>query len=119
MPLNKSDIINSVMQNVRLKNRRKGKQRFLFPEMDCVSLSRRRAAGIVNALFETIKETLVRGEDVRISGFGKFQVKFKWARRGRNPKTGEMIILRSRRVVTFRVSPKFKEKMNLPDQGND
>ena len=116
MALNKTDIINSVMRNVRLKNRRKGKQQFLFPEMDCVFLSRRRAVGIVNILLETIKETLVRGEDVRISGFGKFQVKFKWARRGRNPKTGEMIILRSRRVVTFRASPKFKKKMNLSDQ---
>ena len=64
---------------------------------------------------QIIKETLARGEDVRISGFGKFQAKFKWARRGRNPQTGEMIILNSRRIVTFRASKKLREKVNLSD----
>jgi len=80
--------------------------------MDCLFLGRRRATAIVDTLFETVKGALARGEDVRISRFGKFQVKFKWARRGRNPQTGEMIILKSRRIVTFRPSPKLKEKMN-------
>jgi integration host factor subunit alpha len=82
--------------------------------MDCLFLGRRRASAIVDTLFETIKGALARGEDVSISRFGKFQVRFKWARRGRNPQTGEMIILKSRRIVTFRPSTKLKEKMNSP-----
>jgi integration host factor subunit alpha len=114
MTLTKADIVRSVRQRVRFKPRRKSQQRFLFPEMDCLFLGRRRASAIVDTLFETIKGTLARGEDVRISRFGKFQVRFKWARRGRNPQTGEMIILKSRRIVTFRPSTKLKEKMNSP-----
>jgi integration host factor subunit alpha len=116
MTLTKRDIVNSVMQEVRLKDRRKGPQKFLFPEMDCISLSRRRAEEIVESLFEIIKKTLANGEDIVIAGFGKFQVKFKWARKGRNPQTGEMIILRSRRTVTFRTSPKLRKKMNTQDE---
>ena len=116
MTLTKTDIVNSVMQEVRFKNRHKGPQQFLFPEMDCIFLSRKRADEIVESLFEIIKKTLASGEDVLISGFGKFQVKFKWARKGRNPQTGEMIILRSRRMVTFRTSPKLRKKMNTPDK---
>jgi integration host factor subunit alpha len=83
--------------------------------MDCVFLGQRRSREIVNALIEKIKGTLARGEDVRISGFGKFQVKFRWARRGTNPQTGETIILGSSRTVTFRASPKLREKMNAFD----
>ena len=112
MTLTKTDIVESVIDSVRFKRRRKSRQQFLFPEMDCIFLSRRRAGEIVNTVFETIKAALVRGEDVRISGFGRFRVIFKWARKGRNPQTGEMIILRSRRTVTFRSSPKLREKIN-------
>jgi len=115
MTLTKMDIVNRVMQEVRLKNQRKDPQKFLFPEMDCISLSRRRAEEIVESLFEIIKKTLASGEDIVIAGFGKFQVKFKWARKGRNPQTGEMIILRSRRTVTFRTSPKLRKNMNTLD----
>jgi integration host factor subunit alpha len=116
MTLTKTDIVNSVMQEVRFKNRHKGPQQFLFPEMDCIFLSRKRADEIVGSLFEIIKKTLASGEDVLISGFGKFQVKFRWARKGRNPQTGEMIILRSNRTVSFRTSPKLRRKMNPPDK---
>ena len=116
MTLTKRDIVNSVMHEVRLENRRKGPQKFLFPEMDCISLSRRCAEEIVESLFEIIKKTLASGEDIVIVGFGKFQVKFKWARKGRNPQTGEMIILRSRRTVTFRTSPTLRKKMNTRDE---
>jgi len=116
MALTKRDIVNRVMHEVRLKNRRKSPQKFLFPEMDCISLSRRRAEEIVESLFEIIKKTLAGGEDIVIAGFGKFQVKFKWARKGRNPQTGEMIILRSRRIVTFQTSPKLRKKMNTQDE---
>jgi len=113
MTLKKVDIVKNVMNKVRFKRRFKSQQQYLFPEMDCIFLTGKRANKIVNSLFEIIKETLDRGEDTNIYGFGKFQVRFKWARRGRNPQTGEMIILRSRRIVTFRASQKFKEKINL------
>ncbi len=112
MTLTKMDIVKSVMENVRFKPRRKSPQLFLFPELDRTFLSRKRAAEIVDSLFEKIKESLVKGEDVRIFGFGKFQVKFKWARKGRNPQTGESLIIRSRRIVSFKVSRKLREKMN-------
>lgn len=113
MTLTKKDIVKGVMKEVRFKNRRKGPQIFLFPEMDCRFLTKGQANKIVNTLFETIKKTLASGEDIHIQGFGKFQVKFKWARKGRNPQSGEMIILRSRRTVSFRPSLKLKEKMNM------
>jgi len=58
------------------------------------------------------KDTLVNGEDVLISGFGKFCVKDKKRRRGRNPATGEDLTLESRRVVTFRCSPVLRDKVN-------
>jgi integration host factor subunit alpha len=119
MTLTRTDIVRNVMERVRFKRRNKSQQQFLFPEMDCLFLSRKRATEIVNTLFETIKKTLASGDDVRISGFGKFQVRFKWARRGRNPQTGDMIILRSRRTVTFRVSPRLREKINLPRQDSN
>jgi integration host factor subunit alpha len=112
MTLTKSDIVRHVRENVRLKKPEKEAQIYLFPEMDCVFLSRNRAARIVGSLMEIIKAALVKGQDVRIFGFGKFQVKFKWARSGRNPRTGERIILRSRRVVTFRPFRKLRDRIN-------
>jgi integration host factor subunit alpha len=115
MTLNKAGIARSVMENVGFKRRRKGPQLFLFPELDRIFLSRERADAIVGSLFEKIKYTLARGQDVLITGFGKFQVKFRWARKGRNPQTGETIIIRSSRTVTFKVSRKLREKMNLSE----
>jgi len=112
MTLNKDRIVRSVRENVGFKPRRKGPQLFLFPELDRTFLSRKRAAAIVDSLFEKIKEALTRGEDVRIAGFGSFRVKFRWARKGRHPKTGEMIILRSRRTVKFKSSRLLREKIN-------
>ena len=112
MTLRKIDIIESLMRNVSFKPKKKGKQIFLFPEMDRIALGKKRATGIVNSLIEIIKSTIAGGEDVRLSGFGKFHVKFRWARRGVHPRTGEMIILRSRRVVSFHASPKLRKKMN-------
>ena len=113
MTLTKADIADSVRQDVRIKRRQKSQQRYLFPEMDWESFTKVRTDEIVNSLFEIIKESLSQGKDVNISGFGKLQARFKWARRGRNPQTGEMMILRSRRVVTFKVSSKLREKMNF------
>ena len=67
---------------------------------------------IVETLLELIKKSLESGEDVLISGFGKFCVKKKKQRRGRNPATGEDMMLRPRKVVTFKWSGKLKDKVN-------
>ena len=71
-----------------------------------------RSAELIEILLEQIKSTLESGEDVLISGFGKFCVKEKKARRGRNPATGDDMMLAQRRVVTFRCSHLLREKIN-------
>ncbi len=75
-------------------------------------LSKAQAIEAVEAVIEIIKETLENGENVLISGFGKFTVKDKKARRGRNPHTGEDLILEPRRVVTFKPSGVLRKKIN-------
>ena len=67
---------------------------------------------IVEILLEIIKESLEMGEDVLISGFGKFCVQKKRRRRGRNPHTGEDLILKPRRVVTFKCSGRLRDQIN-------
>ena len=71
-----------------------------------------RSSEIVEALLEIMKRTLASGEDVLVSGFGKFCVNEKKARRGRNPATGEAIMLASRKVVTFKCSGKLRDRIN-------
>ena len=71
-----------------------------------------RSAELIEILLEQIKSTLEKGEDVLISGFGKFCVKNKKERRGRNPATGDDMILSQRQVVTFRCSHLLREKIN-------
>ena len=71
-----------------------------------------RSAELIEILLEQIKATLGKGEDVLISGFGKFCVKEKKERRGRNPATGDDMMLAKRRVVTFRCSHLLREKIN-------
>jgi len=80
--------------------------------MGLTGFTRKESATTVEALLEIIKRTLENGEDVLISGFGKFQVKEKEQRQGRNPATGEDMMLPPRRVVTFNHSRKLKEKIN-------
>ncbi len=77
-----------------------------------VGLPKKDAAEAVEILLEIIKRTLESGEDVLISGFGKFCVKEKRARRGRNPATGEDMMLDKRRVVTFKCSSVLRKKVN-------
>ncbi len=67
---------------------------------------------IIETLLKIMKQTLESGEDVLISRFGKFCVKEKHERRGRNPATGEDMMLEPRRVVTFKCSGKLRDKMN-------
>ncbi len=70
------------------------------------------SAEIIEALFEIVKQTLEEGEDVLISGFGKFSIKEKNQRRGRNPQTGDPIMLSPRKVVTFKCSGVLRERIN-------
>jgi len=74
--------------------------------------SRTQATETVETLLELIKKTLEFGEDVLVSSFGKFCVKSKMERRGRNPATGEDMMLAPRKVVTFRCSGKLRNRIN-------
>jgi integration host factor subunit alpha len=78
-----------------------------------VGFSKKEAAEIVEMVFDTIKETLERGEKIKISGFGNFIVRDKKSRVGRNPQTGEEIEISARRVLTFRPSQVLKNALNL------
>lgn len=75
-------------------------------------MSRRESAEVIDLLFEGMKETLARGESVKISGFGNFLVREKKARPGRNPKTGGKIRISARRVLTFKPSQVLKDLLN-------
>ena len=80
----------------------------LFEE---VGLNKREAKEFVDAIFEAIKEALEGGENVKLSGFGNFQLREKNQRPGRNPKTGEEIPISARRVVTFRPGQKLRARV--------
>ena len=112
MTLTKTDLVKKIMENVHLKRKDRTRQQFLFPEFNYTPLSKKTANDLVESTFEIMKQTLAKGDHVLISGFGKFQVKFKWARKGRNPQTGKPIILKSRRAVTFQTSPKLRKRIN-------
>ncbi|MEE8300273.1 MAG: integration host factor subunit alpha [Desulfatiglandales bacterium] len=77
-----------------------------------VDLPKIRSVQVVESLLEIIKKSLENGEDVLISGFGKFCVKEKRQRRGRNPQTGENLMLTERRVARFRCSGRLRDKIN-------
>jgi integration host factor subunit alpha len=76
------------------------------------SLTPKQSRDIVETTIDIIKDTLASGEDVLISGFGKFCVKQKTERKGRNPATGGDQMLRARRVVRFKCSGKLRERVN-------
>ncbi len=92
MTLNKADLIDSI-----------------YNQLD---LPKTKSAHVVDSLLEIIKKTLEDGEDVLISGFGKFCVRKKNKRRGRNPQTGKDLMLGERRVVTFKCSGVLRDKVN-------
>jgi integration host factor subunit alpha len=91
-PLNKASIVESVHN------------RFGIPKRECLKLT--------NILLDIIKSTLASGEDVLVSRFGKFCVKDKRERKGRNPATGNDMMLPARTVVTFSCSGRLKDRMN-------
>lgn len=74
-----------------------------------IGLNKRESKDMVDAFFVLVADSLVDGQDVKISGFGNFQIRSKPPRPGRNPRTGEAIPIESRRVVTFHASHKLKE----------
>jgi len=92
MALTKDDIVNSIYTSLDLR--------------------KKQSIEIVESLLEIIKKSLENGEDVLISGFGKFRVREKGERKGRNPQTSETMMLRARRVVTFNPSGILRDKVN-------
>ncbi len=92
MALTKADLVEAVMQTSG------------FTKAQC--------ADIVDSILPIVKERLSHGEDVLVSNFGKFEVKEKDARRGRNPATDGELILRARRIVTFKCSGKLRKSVN-------
>lgn len=77
-----------------------------------IGYSRKRSSDLVETLIEIIKDTIGKGEDVLVSGFGKFCVKEKGPRKGRNPATGDDMMLEQRKVVTFKCSSVLRDKIN-------
>ena len=92
MTLTKSDIVDSISNHV--------------------GFTKRQSVETVETLLEIMKKTLESGENILISGFGKFCVKDKKERRGRNPATGDDLMLRPRRVVTFKCSGNLRKKID-------
>lgn len=76
------------------------------------NLSKTRARETVEAVLHILKNSLENGNDVLLSGFGKFNVRDKSARRGRNPQTGEPVRLAARKVVTFKPSKNLRDRVN-------
>jgi integration host factor subunit alpha len=96
MTLTKADLVQKVYQNH--------------------NLTKAQAAEAVETFLRISKTCLENGEDLLVSGFGKFNVKAKSARRGRNPQTGDELILNARRVVTFKPSGILRERINQAER---
>ncbi len=77
-----------------------------------IGFSKKEASELVEMVFSSLKDTLQKGEKVKISGFGNFVVKHKNERNGRNPQTNEQIIISARRVITFKTSQVLKAMLN-------
>ena len=96
MTLTKADLVSMVVENC--------------------SFSRKEAVDLVEQVFEIIKETLERGEQVKISRFGNFIIREKRPRKGRNPQTGGELMISGRRVLTFKPSSKLRKALNKGNQ---
>ena len=84
----------------------------IFEGTQELGFTKKRSVEIVETLLDIIKRQLGQGEDLLISGFGKFCVKKKSSRRGRNPATGDDLMLRERQVVTFKCSSKLRDRIS-------
>ena len=78
---------------------------------DEIGLNKREAKELVDSFFDNIKKLLSQGQEVKLSGFGNFQLKDKLSRPGRNPRTGEDVEITARRVVTFKSGQKLKKSV--------
>jgi integration host factor subunit alpha len=89
------------------------------------NFSKKEAADMIDLVFKVIKDTLAKGEKVKISGFGNFSIRDKETRTGRNPQTGQAMDISARRVLTFKPSPILKEDITgryshrIDDKGNE
>ena len=92
MVLTKIEIVNMLYEHIGI------------PKIECAQL--------VESFFDSIKDELGNGNPVKISGFGKWTVKSKRARKGRNPQTGEAVTIAARKVVTFKPSPNLRDVLN-------
>ncbi len=84
-----------------------------------VGLERPDAKKLIDLFFESIIESLENGDSVKLAGFGKFELRDKAERPGRNPKTGEDALVTARRVVTFKAGRKLKHRMEKTNDGSD
>jgi integration host factor subunit alpha len=92
MALTKIEIVNMLYEDIGI------------PKIEC--------AGIVESFFDIIKSELAKGNPVMVSGFGKWTVNSKKARKGRNPQTGKDLTIKARKVVTFKPSPVLRDELN-------
>ena len=86
---------------------------------DEIGLNKREAKELVDSFFDNIKKLLSQGHEVKLSGFGNFQLKNKSSRPGRNPRTGEDVEITARRVVTFKSGQKLKESVKTQTNESD
>jgi integration host factor subunit alpha len=96
--MTKADIVNAVYERIG-------------------GFSKKEAADLVDLVFETMKETLGRGEKIKISGYGNFVLRDKHPRQGRNPQTGDPITITERRVLSFKASQILKQALNRRPAG--
>ena len=94
------------------------KDKLIIQIQNQINLTKPESRQLIEQLLEIMKTTLANGEDVLISGFGKFSVRNKRARRGRNPQTKERIILQERKVLVFKNSGILKDKINITLAGS-
>ena len=95
MALTKMGVVNMLYEHIGI------------PKVECAQL--------VESVFDIIKDELGKGNPIKISGFGKWTVKSKRARKGRNPLTGKVVIIAARKVVTFKPSPNLRDVLNSED----
>ena len=88
------------------------KEKLTILLQDRLGISRQEARQLVERVFKIMKDTLTQGEDLLISGFGKFSVRQKKARRGRNPQTKEKLTINARKVVVFKASGVLRQRLS-------
>jgi integration host factor subunit alpha len=90
------------------------KEKLTILLQDRLGMTRQESRQAVDRVFKIMKDTLTRGENLLISGFGKFSVKHKWARRGRNPQTHKSLTIPARKVVVFKTSGVLRRRLKSP-----